>query len=170
MSFTLPQPGPSLHSAICEGLHVPAGAGVTRWFFGDTCTTKLTSQLTGGSLGLTEVSVPPGGGPIAHSHAREDETCYLLSGELEFLIGDQSFTAGPGDTVFIPRTVRHRFRNVGLHDCEMLFLFTPGGPENIFIEGGDEPQPGQRPELWVERLTKLANLMEKYGIEALPRT
>src|ERR1700756_3936094 len=101
MSFTLPQPGPSQHSAIREGLHVPAG---------------------------------------------------------------------PGDIVFIPRTVRHRFRNVGLHDCEMLFLFTPGGPENIFIEGGDEPQPGQRPELWVERLTKLANLMEKYGIEARPRT
>ena len=50
--------------------------------------------------------------PVAHSHVGEDEISYLLSGELEFLIGDEAFTVGPEDVVFISRTVRHRFRNL----------------------------------------------------------
>jgi hypothetical protein len=43
MSISLSQPEPSLYSAIGEAVHVPAGAGVTRWFFGDTYSIKLTS-------------------------------------------------------------------------------------------------------------------------------
>jgi quercetin dioxygenase-like cupin family protein len=112
--------------------------------------------------------VPPGGGPPAHTHASEDEIFSLLAGELEFLSGGQTFTAGTGDVVLLPRTVRHRSRNVGLHPAKMLFLFTPGGPENIF-KGGDDPKPGQAAPLWgPERLTGLADLMVKYGIQALP--
>jgi len=170
MSVSLSQPEPSLHAAaIGDALYVPAAAGATKWVFGDTYTIKLTSQLTKGSLGLVEASVPPGCGPVAHTHAGEDEIFYMLSGELEFLSGEQTFIAGPGDVVFIPRTVRHRFHNAGLHHVKMLFLYTPGGPENIFLEGGDEPKPGQTAQLWgPERLPGLADLMVKYGIEALP--
>ncbi|WP_407676868.1 cupin domain-containing protein [Phytohabitans aurantiacus] len=43
-------------------------------------------------------------------HPNEDETFYLLAGELEFLNGDQTFTAVAGDLVHIPRGTRHRFR------------------------------------------------------------
>ncbi|MFG2371195.1 cupin domain-containing protein [Streptomyces sp. NPDC048504] len=32
--------------------------------------------------------MPPGGGPAPHVHAHTDETFYLVSGELEFLDGD----------------------------------------------------------------------------------
>ena len=126
MSFTLSQPDPGLH-AVGDRLHVPADGGVTKWVFGDTYTIKLTAQLTNGSLALMEASVPPGGGPIPHTHAHEDEIFYLISGELEFLSGDQTFTAGPGDVVFIPRTLPHRFRNNGVRPATMLFLYTPGG-------------------------------------------
>jgi quercetin dioxygenase-like cupin family protein len=169
MSFPLSEAKASLPYAKGDALHVPAAEGITKWFFSDTYTMRLTSQLTNGSLGLIEASVPPGGGPVAHTHAGEDETFYLLSGQLEFLTGEETFTAGPGDLVFIPRTVRHRFSNVGFHHAKMLFLYTPGGPENIFIEGGDEPQPGKTAQPWgPERLPGLADLMVKYGIEALP--
>jgi hypothetical protein len=47
----------------------------------------------------------------------------------------------------------------------MLFLYTPGGAENIFIEAGDEPEPGKAAPFWgSERLPLLAPLMDKYGI------
>jgi quercetin dioxygenase-like cupin family protein len=168
MSFALSQPDPGLPAAG-DTLHVPADGGVTKWVFGDTYAIKLTSQLTNGSLGLVEASVPPGGGPIPHTHALEDEIFYLLSGELEFLSGDRTFTAGPGDVVFIPRTFPHRFRNVGLRPATMIFLYTPGGPEGVLIDGGDEPIPGKTAPLWgLERLPGLADLMAKYGIEAVP--
>jgi mannose-6-phosphate isomerase-like protein (cupin superfamily) len=169
VSFSLIPPQPGLYIAEGDALHVPAAGGVTKWVFGDTYTIKLTSHLTNGSVGLTEAWVPPGSGPVAHTHAGEDETFFLLDGELEFLSGERTFTAGPGDAVFIPRTVRHRFRNVGLHPARMLFLYTPGGPENIFLDAGDEPQAGQTAPQWgPERIPPLADFLVKYGIEVLP--
>ena len=78
MSISLSQPDPSPRTAIGEALHVPAGAGVTTWFSGDTDTIKLASQLADGSLGLIEASVLPGGGPAAHTHAHEDGIWYLI--------------------------------------------------------------------------------------------
>ena len=78
MSISLSQPDPSPCTAIGEAVRVPAAAGVTTWFFGDTHTIKLASQLTNGSLRLIEAPVPPGGGPVAHTHAHEDEIWYLI--------------------------------------------------------------------------------------------
>ena len=78
MSISLSQPDPSPRTAIGEAVRVPADAGVTTWFSAGTDTIKLASQLADGSLGLIEASVPPGGGPVAHTHAHEDEIWYLI--------------------------------------------------------------------------------------------
>ena len=59
MSISLSQPDPSPCTASGEAMRVPAGAGVTTWFSGDTDAIKLASQLTNGSLGLIEASVTP---------------------------------------------------------------------------------------------------------------
>jgi quercetin dioxygenase-like cupin family protein len=58
-----------------------------------------------------EALVPPGGGPPPHTHSGEDETFYLLEGEIEFLLGEARITAGPGDFVNVPRGTVHCFRN-----------------------------------------------------------
>jgi quercetin dioxygenase-like cupin family protein len=150
-------------------LYVPAGEGVVKWVNGDEYTIKVTAPQSGGALGFVEAIVPPGGGPPAHAHSHEDETFYLLSGELEFLDGDRTFVARAGDLVFIPRHNRHRFSNISSEPARTLFLFTPGGMEDFFIEGGDDPQPGKRPEPWdVERFTSLLALADKVGMEVLP--
>jgi len=144
VSFTLPQSQTDLPLYAGSRFHVPADAGVTKWVFGDTYTMKLTAQQTSGSLGLVEASVPPGGGPVAHTHAGEDEIFYLLSGELEFLSGDQTFTARPGDVVFIPRTVHHRFRNIGIRPASMLFMYTPAVPRTSSSRPATSPSPARR--------------------------
>jgi mannose-6-phosphate isomerase-like protein (cupin superfamily) len=151
-------------------VHVPAGEGPTTWFSGDTYTIKASGQSTNGSLGLVEATVPPGGGPIAHAHTRTDEAFYVLSGELEILDGSRIFVAGAGDFVFIPRGVRHRFKNTGVHSARMLFLFTPGGEEGVFAYG-DQAQPGQPPPVWgIERFStpEILRFNEEYGIQILP--
>ena len=150
------------------GLHVPAGQGVTKWFSGDVYTVRLQSAQTGGSVGIVEASVPPGGGPVPHTHAEQEETFYLLSGELEFLDGERTFTAVTGDVVHIPRMVRHRFTNVGLHTTKLLFIYTPAGAEGLFMEGGDEPTPGVQVDTWgPERFDeRMLGLFHKYGVEA----
>lgn len=150
-------------------LHIPAGGGTTTWFNGDILATKLTVAQTDGALGLIEATCPPGGGPAPHIHRNSDETFYMISGELEFLQGDRVLTAGAGDVVFIKRGDTHRFHNPGIQPARMVFVYTPGGPETLFIEGGDEPEPGVQVQPWgPERLDEhLMGLLAKYDT-ALP--
>jgi hypothetical protein len=71
----------------------------------------------------------------------------------------------------VPRRTRHGCKNVGLHPARVLILFTPGGLEGMFVEGGDEAQPGVPVPLWgPERWTKplFAELFSRYGTEPLP--
>ncbi|HEY0815726.1 MAG TPA: cupin domain-containing protein [Pseudonocardia sp.] len=150
-----------------SGLHLPSSSGTTVWFNGDVLTVKLTAADTGGRLGLVKASVPPGGGPAPHQHASTDETFYMIDGELEFLDGDRVFTAGPADVVFIPRGTVHRFHNPGLTHASMVFCYTPGGAEQLFVEGGDQAQPGVQVQPWgPERIDdRLIGLLEKYDTQ-----
>jgi quercetin dioxygenase-like cupin family protein len=134
MSLPLPDANDPRNSTG-GGIYVPARAGLQRWFSGDVYSVKLTAADTNGSIGIVQGSVPPGGGPIPHTHADQDETFYVLNGELEFLHGDRTFLARTGDLVHVPRQVRHRFLNVGFHPAQLLFLYTPGGSEGLFVEG-----------------------------------
>nr|WP_221383030.1 cupin domain-containing protein [Actinoplanes polyasparticus] len=154
------------------GLHVPQDRGTTVWFNGDILTVKLTRDQTAGTVGLVKAAVPPGGGPAAHSHMHADETFYLIDGELEFLKGDRVFTARAGDAVFIPRATRHRFKNVSLTPASMLFFYTPGGAEGLFVEGGDQPVPGVQVQPWgPERIDdRLLSLLDKYDTQVLPES
>ena len=161
-----PDPRDTTHGAI----YVPANAGNTTWFDGAVSTVKLRAASTHGTLGLMEVSIPPGAGPGAHAHADADETFCLLSGEIEMLDGDAQFRASSGDIIHVPRGYRHGFKTVGFHPARVLILFTPGGLEGLFVEGGDHAQPGVPPPLWgSERWNEpfLKELFRKYGTEAL---
>ncbi|HEX3960868.1 MAG TPA: cupin domain-containing protein [Trebonia sp.] len=167
MSIVVPGTEPNGSRSSNKALYIPASEGVVRWFSGDVYTVKVTAASTNGSFGAIDASVPPGGGPVPHTHPDHDEIFYLLSGELEFLDQDETFTAGPGDLVFVPRGNRHRFTNTGLHPARMLFFYTPGGVEQVFVEGGDEPTPGQQVPNWgAERFgPALLDLLKKYGTE-----
>ena len=143
---------------------------MTTWFSGDTYTIKASGESTRGSLGSVEATVPPGGGPIAHVHAKADEASYVLNGELEILNGSRTFTAGTGDFIFIPRGTRHRFKNKGVHSVRMLFMLTPGGEESVF-KYGDPAQPGQPPPAWgIERFQtpEILRFNEERGVVILP--
>jgi quercetin dioxygenase-like cupin family protein len=124
-------------------LYVPSGTGPTVWAADDIYTIKATGAQTKGNFGLLEATVPAGGGPPPHAHPTEEESFYMLAGELEFLDGEETFTAVAGDFVHIPRGVRHRFRNVANHAARMLFLFSPAGPEQVIADHARPAVPGQ---------------------------
>lgn len=172
MTFFIPEADDDDRFTKRGALHVPSGEGITKWFSGDVYTVKLQARQTHGALGLIEASVPAGSGPVAHTHADQDETFYIISGELEFLDGDATYMARAGDIVHCPRRIRHRFHNVGLHTAKMIFFYTPGGTEQTFIEGGDEPVAGQSVRPWgPERIDdRFIQVLERYGTTALPET
>jgi mannose-6-phosphate isomerase-like protein (cupin superfamily) len=89
------------------------GEGRSVWLVGDLITVKVSSEETGGAYSLLEETTPPEGGPPPHLHANEDETLYVLEGEVDFLVGDQITRAGAGSSAYLPRGVLHTFKNVG---------------------------------------------------------
>ncbi|MFC8367333.1 MULTISPECIES: cupin domain-containing protein [unclassified Streptomyces] len=150
-------------------VHHPAGTGPTLWFGDAIYTFKATRENTGGSLTLAEATVPPGGGPPAHIHPRADEAFYILSGTIEFLNGEKTFTAGTGDFVFVPRGTRHRFRNVGLQTAHMLFMFTPAYLEEFFTEIGQEARAGEAPlPLTPEQKQMIVDLAPLHDLQLAP--
>ena len=106
------------------------GEGEALWWFGGLAEIKATSEQTGGALSLLEITEPPDmQGPL-HVHHREDEGFWILEGEVTFQVGDERIEAGPGDFVFGPRDIPHRY-DVGPAGCRMLYIMTPGGFENL---------------------------------------
>jgi len=164
MTFSVPEGSADLEYAKKGGLYVPNNDGATTWFNGDLYAVMLSGEQTGGQIGLVEAMVPPGGGPPPHIHERTDETFYMVNGELEFLSGEEAFTASTGDVVFLPRGNVHRFHNPGIRPATLVFIYTPGGAEAMFVEGGDEPQPGVQVQPWgPERIDeRMLGLLSKH--------
>lgn len=125
-------------------------------------TIKLRSEQTGGAFALLEGIMPPRTqGPSLHMHTREDETTYILEGALRFRVGEQTFTATAGSTVFKPRGIPHTFCNPFDEPARALGIVTPGGFERFFednVELMKSVPEGGRPDL--EALQALAG---KYG-------
>src|SRR6267142_3098873 len=76
--------------------------------FGSLC---LSGTDTGGAYCLLEVSLAPGIGVPRHTHTREDEGYYVLSGELEVIVGEEIFILKAGDTLIAPRDIPHFFND-----------------------------------------------------------
>src|SRR5512145_1669610 len=107
--------------------HRPIATGPAYWGPGDHYTFLVTGEESGGAYFAMEALVPPGGGPPPHIHTREDETFYLVDGQIEFRLGDELITAGPGDFVNVPKGTVHCFRNIGTAVARMVLTFTPAG-------------------------------------------
>src|ERR1700680_1224304 len=97
--------------------------------FGGVIWVKLAGTDTGGTYAITEGTTPPKGGPPLHRHSREDESFYILEGELFFEVDGKLHHAGPGCTVFAPRGTAHLFQNVGTTVGRMLSVVQPAGIE-----------------------------------------
>jgi quercetin dioxygenase-like cupin family protein len=60
-----------------------------------------------------------------HTHPDHVDSFYVLAGEAEFLVGSETFTAGPGSYVAAPIGVVHGFRVVGEDELRMLNIHAP---------------------------------------------
>jgi quercetin dioxygenase-like cupin family protein len=114
--------------------HRPVGSGAAYWGPRDLYRFLVTGEESGGAYFAMEALVPPGGGPPPHIHRREAETFYLIQGHIEFRLGEEIVTAGPGDFVNVPRDTVHCFRNTGTEMARMVLTFTPAGMERFFEE------------------------------------
>jgi quercetin dioxygenase-like cupin family protein len=100
--------------------------------FGLDLKVLLTPETTGGAISVLMGWHKPGEGPPDHVHFSQEEIFFILEGSYELTVGGQTSTAGAGTIVFIPRTVVHRFKNVGETTACMLDWSLPGGQDHYF--------------------------------------
>jgi quercetin dioxygenase-like cupin family protein len=87
----------------------------------------LQGDESAGAVAIFEFDVPAGAKvPIAHSHDGYEETIYGLDGVLTWTVDGRSSDVGPGEALFIPRGVVHRFENAHDADATALAIVTPG--------------------------------------------
>ena len=91
----------------------------------------IVGEQSGNLLALGEVAVRPGCEPPIHVHAREDETWFVLEGDVIFQRGLERIAAGPGSAVLLPRGIPHGFAVQGAL-ARMLHIYTPSGIEAAF--------------------------------------
>jgi quercetin dioxygenase-like cupin family protein len=69
-----------------------------------------------------------------HVHRVQEETFYVLDGECEWQIGNETIRALPGTFVFIPPGVPHNIANAGDRPARVIMTVSPPGHEHYFEE------------------------------------
>jgi quercetin dioxygenase-like cupin family protein len=128
---------------------------------GDNQRILLTGEDTAGSYSLIENYNPSGASIPLHLHRNEDETFYVVSGEVDFQINGEIVRATAGTTVYMPRNAPHSFTVVGSEPAKMLIMLIPAGLEKYFEELNQLP-PGEPPDM-----EKVIQISADYGIEFL---
>ena len=96
-----------------------------------------TPEVTGGerfSAGV--VKLEPGKGHERHTHPDSDEILYVIRGEGEQEVADETREIETGDMVFVPEGVEHGTVNTGWEPLLLLAVYAPPGPEEVL---GDLP-------------------------------
>ena len=70
---------------------------------------------------------PRSGGPGPHAHGAEDDSFYVLEGELTFTVDGEELVAGPGTFVLVPPGVEHDFANHGDVQARFVNVHAPSG-------------------------------------------
>jgi quercetin dioxygenase-like cupin family protein len=138
------------------------------WFLGTLVRFKLTGEQTGGRFALWEGVLPRGAAPPVHSHP-QDETFYVLEGEVTVWVESEERSLRRGDVAYAAAGVSHTFR-VESDTATMLFLSTPGGIDD-YVRALAEPArwpwlqpPPDGPRVDAERL---AAVEREHGVVRL---
>ena len=104
----------------------PREATTTR-FFAD----QITVRHEGEVLDAWEAHVLAGCEPPAHAHAHHEEWLQVLEGSVRAWIGDDVHRLRPGDVLYLPRGVPHRYEVLG-REATLQVLASPGGVVELF--------------------------------------
>ena len=85
----------------------------------------MADALETEQLAFTHRLMPPqsgGKGSYGHRHRTQEEIYYVVSGELEFKLGDDVVVVGPGNAVRVAADTWRSVWNDGPEDAELLIV------------------------------------------------
>lgn len=89
---------------------------------------RFVTLLRRGSLSV-ELYAPRGHDP--QQPHKQDELYVVVAGSGEFINGDERHPFGPGDVLFVPAGVEHRFENFSADFQTWVIFYGPEGGEQV---------------------------------------
>jgi quercetin dioxygenase-like cupin family protein len=133
---------------------------------GDIYRFLATGEETDGKYAMWEAIVPPGGGPPPHIHSREEESFYILEGEITFTVNGEVIVATAGTFANMPIGSLHSFQNATDKTARMIISVAPAGLEQMFFEVGQSVKLGATPPPpTMAEIEKLLKVAPSYGVE-----
>jgi quercetin dioxygenase-like cupin family protein len=100
------------------------------WFLGALVRVRASGDATAGRLDLLEHQAERGYASPVHRHLAEEETFFVLDGEVRVEVGGEAHAAAAGAVAVLPRQLPHAFV-VTSPQARFLTLHTPGGFERF---------------------------------------
>ncbi len=121
---------------------------------------KATCASTNGAFSFMERTLQPGGRkPPPHIHTNCEEAFYVLDGEIEFSLGDETVFGRPGSFVHVPGGVSHTFGNAAQVPSRLLIIHAPA--MDAYFEELQTLWSGQHPPTPEDERA----LMKRHGME-----
>ena len=99
-------------------------------------THKVDAHRLSGRLLIMEGQVAPDALIPPHTHTREDECSYVISGSVVFQVDEEIVTAEAGSYVIKPRGVPHALWNSGSEPARVMELHVPATFASYYDEVG----------------------------------
>ena len=122
----------------------------------------LSGEQTGGQICLFENRSGGDTRTPIHVHAGDDETVYVIEGELTAVIDGRPRRLTTGDNMFLPRGIPHQLVNMSGKPNRYILIGTPAFFDRFVEEAGRELQAGEEGEAEVERT---ADVFERGPVE-----
>jgi quercetin dioxygenase-like cupin family protein len=113
-----------------------ASVANTLAYMGSLMTFLVDGTETQGRFALMEYKAKAGNEPPPHLHEFENETLYLLEGEIEAYQGDAILRLTPGDCLFTPMGEPHAWY-ILTSKVRMLIMVEPAFSDRYFREMGE---------------------------------
>jgi mannose-6-phosphate isomerase-like protein (cupin superfamily) len=129
----------------------------------------LSGEKTAGQFCLFENRSGGNTKTPIHVHARDDETIYMIEGELTAVIEGRPQRLTAGESIFLPRGIPHQLVNVSGNPNRYILVGTPALFERFVEAAGHELQPDEvvGPPTPAE-IDRLRAASPKFGITLLP--
>jgi mannose-6-phosphate isomerase-like protein (cupin superfamily) len=104
-----------------------------------------------------------------HLHAEDDETIYLIEGELTAVVNGEAHQLTAGQCIFLKRGVPHQLANMSGRSARYILIDTPALFDSFLEEAGHELRQGEviGPPT-PEEIDRLKAASPKFGITLLP--
>jgi mannose-6-phosphate isomerase-like protein (cupin superfamily) len=129
----------------------------------------LSGEETGGQFCLFENRSGGNTQTPIHVHARDDETLFIIEGELTAVIDGRPRPLTAGESIFLPRGIPHQLVSMSGNPCRYILIGTPALFDRFVEQAGRELQPDEvAGPPTAEEIERLREASLKFGITLLP--